>query len=131
MVKLYLILSLALMARFMNKILYASDEEWFRYLVIFFGCTSVLFGFIISDFFQFKSNLNFYNTTLLVTYPTATQCIILYKVDLSIGLFNIAAIAFVSVFQVFLILFNFLKFFYFRKYEIARYEDKDIEVYSV
>jgi hypothetical protein len=30
-----------------------------------------------------------------------------------------------------MILYNFLKFFYFKKYQIASYEDKDIEVYSV
>jgi len=119
------------MARFMYKLLYASDEEWFRYLVIFFVCTAGLLGFIVFNLFQFKSNLNFYNQTLLVTYPSATQCTLLYKVNLWSGLVNIFAIIFVGVFQLLLILYNFFKFFYFKKYQIASYEDKDIEVYSV
>jgi hypothetical protein len=115
----------------MQKQLYASDEEWFRYLVIYFVCCSSLSGFNLAEYFQFNSTRDFFKTDLSVNFPEATKCTFLFQLNIWCNFINMIAVTFVCGFQTFLILKNYLRFFYFKKYQVARYEDKDIEVYSV
>jgi hypothetical protein len=119
------------MARFMQKLLYASDEEWSRYLAIYFIFGAILCIFNFIEYFQYKDDVNFFETQLKVKYPNATQCIILYQVNLWSNFVNMIMITFVCGFQMFLILNDYVRFFYLKQYQIASYEDKDIEVYSI
>lgn len=118
------------MARFISKIPYASDEEWFRLLIINFVCCSGLSGFNIAEYFDFVANWDFYQLKLNKDFSDASQCIVLFQVNLWSTFINMVAITCVCVVQITKIFLNFNVFFISKKDISARIEDKDVVVYT-
>lgn len=117
------------MARFISKMPYASDQDWFRYLVLNFICCAGLSGFNLGEYFDFKSNWLLYTNELKVKYPSANQCIILFQVNLWSTFINMVTITVVCVVQIVKIFLNFNHFFISKEDKDARTDDKDVVVY--
>jgi hypothetical protein len=116
-------------ARFISKIDYASDEEWFRYLVMNFVCCVGLGLFNMAEYLDFSTQMSFFQETLLLKYESATNCIILFKVNLWSNFVNTVTITSVCAIQITKIFDNFNRLFI-QEAEPARTDDKDIVVYT-
>jgi hypothetical protein len=120
------------MARFLSRVEYASDEEWFRYLVLNLSCCITLGLFNLFEYFDFKNNLAFYNTVLTIKFGDESKCIIFFNVNLWSTFVNTVAITVVCVLQIVMIINNF-KFYFLSLNEIEKTKtvnDVDLFVYQ-
>ncbi len=122
---------IAAMARFLSRIVFASDEEWFRYLVLNLTCCVTLGLFNFFEYFDFKDKLSFYNSTLLPKYSSVTQCIIFFNVNLWSTFMNTVSITVVCGLQIIMIVNNF-QFYFLRTDDdkLAIIKDEDLMVYE-
>ena len=121
------------MARFLSKLDYASDEEWFRYLVLNFACCIILGLFNFLEYFDFMDNLKIYRDCLLENYSNETQCLIFFNVNLWATFVNTVAITAVCVVQILMIINNYKFYFVTKNNEITKLkviEDQDLFVYQ-
>jgi len=119
------------MAKFMSNISYASDEEWFRYLVINFACCCILSGFNIYEYFDFKSGLDFYTNTILIKYKDATQCVVFFNLNLWSNFVNTIIITFVCSMQIYMIVQQLNSFFINNNTDNTAFkEESELIVYS-
>lgn len=115
-------------SRFIYKIDYASDEEWFRYLVLNFVCCVGLGLFNMAEYLDFSSQMEFYDK-LRKEYANAENCILLFRVNLWSNFVNTVTISSVCAIQITKIFDNFNRLFI-QEAEPARTDDKDIVVYT-
>ena len=92
----------ALYSFFLYKIDYASDEEWFRYLVIytFCCCGLIIFNlFVYMDFFQILRILMDNKNNLF--NEVTDQCTLTFKVNITFKGLNMVLISLISAFQLY------------------------------
>lgn len=119
------------MSRFINKTRYASDEEWSRILLFNFICCSVLGVFNLTQYFKLFEEYEFLNDQIKPVYPLATDCLILFQVNIWVGFVNMVMITCVCGIQIIKIILDFHMFFVAADVDklIARSPDLNVVVY--
>lgn len=98
---------------FLTCVDYASDEEWSRYLMINVICWLALVGFLITDYYFFSQNLQFYTTDKLNIFSLSGTdvCNQLFQVNLWCNLIVAIIISILAILQILQILLTAKRFF--------------------
>lgn len=121
----------ALISYMMFNVDYATDDEWFRYLVFNFVSSSVLICFNLFQYLRFVKNLGLIDnyTADCMFNPYSSKCKIIFMVNTYSDVFNSVFITAINIAQIYNISDN-VRTFYLRNVEelIAVKPDPDIEL---